>query len=92
MRHNNIWDFEANLLTQICQDVEKEPPLQPLDGEVISGLVEDGARPDIRARGFWCAAQNAFFDIRLTNLNARSQSHLTSKQVFAKHEAEKANI
>ena len=35
MRHNNIRDFEANLLRKICADVETEPPLQPLDGFLI---------------------------------------------------------
>ena len=92
MRHNNILDFETNLLSQVCTDVEKEPALQPLDGEIVSGTAEDGARPDIRARGFWYRAQNAFFDIRLTNINAQSQRQLTTKQIFAKHEAEKKRL
>ena len=89
MRHNNVRDFVANLLSQVCVDVEKEPPLQPLTGETIVGNPEEGARPDIRPRGFWRPAQNAFFDIRLTNINASSQRHLTVQQVFNKHEAEK---
>ena len=89
MRHNNVRNFESNLLAQVCNDVELEPPLQPLEGENIRGLADDGARPDVRARGFWRPAQNAFFDIRLTNLNARSQAHLSTDKVFAKHEAEK---
>ena len=72
MRHNNVRDFETNLLAQVCTDVEKEPPLQPLSGESITGAAEDGAKPDVRARGFWRPAQNAFFDVRLTNLNARA--------------------
>ena len=70
MCHNQIRDFQANLLAQVCTDVEKEPPLQPLSGETVSGIAEDGARPDVRARGFWCPTKNAFFDIRLTNINA----------------------
>ena len=70
MRHNNIRDFEANLLAQVCTDIEKEPALQPLNGETVNGTAEDGARTDVRARGFWCRAQNAFFGIRLTNINA----------------------
>ena len=31
IRHNRVRDFEAQLLTEICNDVEIEPPLQPLD-------------------------------------------------------------
>ena len=76
MRHNNIRDFEAHLLVQMCTYIKKEHPLQLLSGETVNGIA-DGARPDIWARGFWCPAQNAFFDIRLTNINAQSQSHLS---------------
>ena len=89
MRHNNVRDFEANLLSKVCTDVQKEPSLQPLTGERIAGHSEEGARPDIRARGFWRPAQNAFFDVRLTNINSASQRHMPFKQVLDKHEAEK---
>ena len=50
MRHNNVRDFEANLLRKVCNDVELEPPLQPLTGEIATGLTGDEARPDIRAK------------------------------------------
>ena len=66
-RHNRLKDFEAQLLTEICNDVEIEPPLQPLEGEIINGLTSVNARPDVRARGFWREGQNAFFDVRITN-------------------------
>ena len=89
MRHNNVRDFETNLLAQVSSDVEKEPALQPLSGETIVGNGDEGARPDVRARGFWRPAQNAYFDVRLTNINSPSQRHLSTEQVFAKHEAEK---
>ena len=65
MRHNNIRDFEANLMHKVCNDVEVEPRLQPLDGEAVNGLEGDEARPDIRARGMWRTAQNAYFDDRV---------------------------
>ena len=89
IRHNNIRDFEANLLKQTCNDVETEPPLQPLEGELITGLMGEEARPDIRARGFWRSAQNAYFDIRVTNANSTSQSNMSAAKIYAKHEAEK---
>ena len=89
MRHNNIRDFEANLLRQVCTDVETEPPLQPLDGENLPGLSGDEARPDVRARGFWRNGQNAFFDIRVTNTNSSSQANLSAERIYAKHESEK---
>lgn len=89
MRHNNVRDFEANLLRKVCHDVEVEPPLQPLDGETATGLIGDEARPDIRAKSFWRPCQNAFFDIRVTNSNTASQAHLTAEQIFARHKGEK---
>ena len=89
MRHNRVRDFEAQLLTQICNDVEIEPPLQPLEGEIINGLTGVNAKPDVRARGFWREGQNAFFDVRITNTNSESQRHLTSEKIFTKHEREK---
>ena len=37
MRHNNIRDFEANLVRKVCTDVETEPSLQPINGENVVG-------------------------------------------------------
>ena len=89
MRHNNIRDFEANLMRRICNDVEVEPRLQPLEGEVINGLEGDEVRPDIRARGVWRNAQNAYFDVRVTNINSPSQQAMPPDKLYKKHEQEK---
>ena len=88
MRHNNVWDFEVNLLKATLNDVEVEPKLQKIDNDDLNGLTGDDARPDIRARGMWRQGQNAFFDIRLTNTNARSQKHLPVSAILKKHEKE----
>ena len=89
MRHNTVRDFEAQLLTEICNDVEIKPPLQPLEGEIIIGLTGVNAKPDVRARVFWREEQNAFFYVRITNTNSESQRHLKSKKIFTKYEREK---
>ena len=60
IRYNRVRDFEAQLLTEICNDVEIEPPLQTLEGEIINGLTGVNAKPDVRARGFWREGQNSF--------------------------------
>ena len=45
--------------------------------------LDDGARLDVRARGFWRDGQNAFFDVRVTNPDNKSQSTTRrSKQFF----------
>ena len=89
MRHNNIRDFEANLLHKVYNDVETEPSLQPLNGEHINGLTGDESRPDIRARGVWRNGQNAYFDIRITNPNSNSQVHQPIENILKRHETEK---
>ena len=89
MRHNNLRDFEADMLSKIVNDVETEPELQPVTGEIIEGLSGNASRPDIRARGVWRDGQNAFFDVRVTNTHSPSQIHLTTESVLKKHEQEK---
>ena len=66
MRHDNIRDFLIVLLQKIQNDVQKEPPLQPLQTVTVPtqiGNPADEARPDIRAKGFWRRGQNAYFDV-----------------------------
>ena len=56
IRHNEIRDITANLLTQVCHDVLVEPELQPLTGEVLAlrtSNATDGARLDVSMKGFW---------------------------------------
>jgi hypothetical protein len=89
MRHNNIRDFETNLLRKVYYDVEVEPHLQPLEGEETLGLRGDEVRPDIRARSLWRRCQNAFFDVRVTNTNTPCQANLSSEQIYKQHENEK---
>ena len=89
MRHNNVKDFAANLLKTIQNDAEIEPALQKIDNEKIDRRTEHEARPDIRGQGVWQQGQNAFFDIRLTNVNANSQKNQSVETVLRKHEKEK---
>ena len=53
IRNNRVRVFEAQLLTDICNDIEIEPPLQLLQVEIINGLNGVNAKPDVRASGFW---------------------------------------
>ena len=93
LRHNELRDFTANVMTEVCHDVCIEPPLQPLTGEsfpLTSTNTEDGARLDIRAHGFWGNRyQRAFFDIRVFNPNAPSYRELQLDTAYHRHEAMK---
>ena len=56
IRHNEICDLTAALLTEVCHDVYIEPELQPISEEALSGATsnaQDGARLDIAANGVW---------------------------------------
>ena len=72
-RHNDVCDITANWLSEVCRNIEREPPLMPLTGENIVPLSanrKDDARADIRATGFWRRQQCAFFDVRVFHPNA----------------------
>ena len=81
LRHNEIRDITANLLSQVCHNVATEPPLQPLSGDTFtyrSAIVGAEARLDVKARGFWNPIQDAFFDVRVTI----STTHHTEVEQF----------
>lgn len=62
-RHNEVCDIRASLLTEVCHIVTTKPPVQSLCGEPLtlqSANTDNGAQLDIRARGFWNIAQDAF--------------------------------
>ena len=91
LRHDTVKIFEANLLKQICKDVQVEPPLQPCTGHTFAGSVNtnDNARPDVRAKGFWRQGQNAYFDVCITNVDAASHRDKPIDTVVKEQEQKK---
>ena len=69
LRHNEIRDLTANVLSEVCHNVNVEPALQPLSGEVLTGasaIRDDAARLDIAADGFWGDhRERVFCDVRI---------------------------
>ena len=80
-------------MSEVCNDVCIEPPLQPLEGETLHGatsIKEDGARLDIAANGFWGGRyERAFFDVRVFNPHAPSNHQQSLPQTYRKHERAK---
>ena len=76
LRHNDIRDSFANMLGEICFDVEIEPNLLPLQGESFANKTtstEDDARLDIKANGLWDSRfTKTFFDVKIFNPFAKS--------------------
>ena len=61
IRHNEIRDLTAKLLTEVCSQVATEPELQPVSSEEFSlstANTQDGARLDIVMNGFWGGDQS----------------------------------
>ena len=90
IRHNDLRDLTANMVSEVCKDTEIEPRLTPLSGEELRGRTSNNsneARVDIRTRGFWERGQQAFFDLRVFDPNAcryrnksLQQCHITNEQ------------
>ena len=92
--HNHVRNYLGQLLSQVSEDVQLEPPLQPLPtvrtfdhGPAL--LTADDARPDIKARGFWSVQTDAFFDVRVFYPNAQSYRSRPLAEVFQWHERQK---
>ena len=84
IRHNEVRDLTASLLTEVCHGVSTEPHLQTLSDEVMSHEstnVEDGAKLDVAAQGFWGGRfKKAFLDIRVFSLVPNRIIKLPCKQ------------
>ena len=93
LRHNDIRDLTAELMTETCHNVAVEPKLQPITGEAFryhSTNIEEEARLDIKANGFWESKSScAFFDVRVFNPYAQSNRNKSLKACYRKHEQEK---
>ena len=92
IRHNNVRDLTANLLNEVCNDVNIEPQLLPVTGERFNNRtanVSNEARVDIKSRGFWVRGQQAFFDVRVFDPNAKRYLHKALPQCYTQNEKEK---
>ncbi len=92
IRHNEIRDLTADLLTEVCNDVRIESDLQPITEETlrhVTANTQEGARLDISANWVWGGRlEKTYFDVRVFNPHAPSnKGSLTA--CFKKHEREK---
>ena len=92
MRHNDPTDFIASCMKEVHCDVEVEPKLQPLTGEVLqrrTANTDPDARADLRVRGFWTDSRNAFFDTRVFYPHASSYRSRSLSSLYRSFEGEK---
>ena len=76
MRHNSVRDSEAQIMREVCRDVQAKPTLLPINENDYQRKVNtaDNARFDISARGLWNSCEKTFFDIRITHPTSQSYS------------------
>ena len=92
IRHNDLHDLIARIVSEVCKDTEIQPKLLLLCGEELHGRTtnwSNEARLDIRARGFWNNGQKAFFDIRVFDTKACRYLNKSLQQCHAMNEHEK---
>ena len=80
-RHDGLRNLFTSLIGKVCTTVEVEPQLQPLDNErfnLRSAVTSPEARLDFNAGGFWSRGVTAFFDVKITHVNSKSQGKTTS--------------
>ena len=81
-------------MDDVCHNVQIEPKLQSLDGEILSSnsnTTDDDARLDIKANGLWGSRFNhTFFDKKSFNPHAKSCPK-TINYTYKYHESIKRN-
>ena len=84
----------ANLLSNVCNDVDIEPKLLPVTGQNLSNRTTNTrteARLDITSGvggGFWVRGRQVFFNIRLFEPNAKRYPNSALSKCCAQNEKE----
>ncbi len=78
MWEGQVW-LHVNIRIPLRAEIQRALALR-------SANTEDGARLDIRARGFWNRSQDAFFDVRVFYPNASSNRSTNISSAYRKHE------
>lgn len=89
LRHNEIRDITADLLSEVCHNVGIEPSLQPLSGELLHHTTanrKEGARLDVVADNFWGKKRRAFFDVRVFHPLAPSYRRTQTESCYRSQE------
>lgn len=69
-----------------------KPHFQPLDNEAMdlrSATTSSDARLDVKADGFWSRGVTAFFDVRVTHVNSKTNQEKSTAAIFKEQESEK---
>ena len=83
MRHNRVRDLEAELMKEVCHNVQIEPQLLPIESDhERDGNTATRARLDVAGVGVWGAYEKTFLDIRIMHPNSPSYINQPIEQVI----------
>ena len=91
MRHNKVRDLEAELMSEVCYNVQTEPELIPLDNNSlgINSATGERARPDVSGIGVWGGYEKTFLDVVITHPNCPSYAEMPAEQLYRSLENKK---
>ena len=90
LRHNRVRDLEANLMKEVCHNVQIEPELLPIESDgPRRGNTAEKARLDVAGVGVWGEYEKTYLDIRIMHPNAPSYVNKPIERVYEMHESEK---
>ena len=92
MRHNLIRDTVAEIMKEVCCDVQTSPhliPVDPGDLTLAHSNKEPSARLDVSGRGIWSPFDRSFADIRITLPNCPANESKSLKIILLQLEKEK---
>ena len=93
IRHNDLGDVTANLLTVACKDINIEPPqLLPVTGETFNNQTantSNEARVDVQSSGFCVKGQQGLSDVRVFDQNTNRYLNKAILQCYIQNEKEK---
>ena len=96
VRHNEIRDITATLLTEVCNDVCVELDLQPLISDQLRGASanqQDGSRLDISANGVLGGRiEKNYIDVRVLSPLAPTNKNQESTGMYRTHEQEMKRV
>jgi len=80
--HNSV--IEAQIMREVCRDVQIEPTLLPINENGFKRKVNisDNAKLDISARRLWNSCEKTFLDMRITHPPPQSHSDKILSQIL----------
>ena len=95
IRQNYLRDLTANILSEVCKDIEIKPELTTLMGKELgrrTANTTNDTRLDIRLRKIWQRGQQTFLDLRVFDPNASQYLNKLFQQCHTMNEEKGKSI